>query len=124
MCITQQMPVVSSGGDVVLCCTVLRRLRRDNLSLRLFLLSPASGSVWLALFYPLPMSLHLLLLGLSSLVAVWRTDSLEHRLLRLETIPEHLMQTYQRLSRFSRCAVAHAARGADMHGCSGVVELL
>lgn len=84
----------------MLCCAVSCR---DNLSLRLFLLSPASGSVWLALFYPLPMPLHLLLLGLSSFVAVCRTNSLEHRLQRLEASPEHLAQTYQRLSRFSRC---------------------
>lgn len=81
----------------MLCC-------RDNLSLRLFLLSPGSGSVWLALFYPLPMPLHLLLLGLSSFVAVCRTNSLEHRLQQLDASPEHLTQTYQRLSRFSRCA--------------------
>jgi hypothetical protein len=76
---------------------------RDNLSLRLFLLSPASGSVWMALFYPLPMPLHLLLLGLSSFVAVCRISSLEQRLQRLEASSEHLTQTYQRLSRFSRC---------------------
>jgi hypothetical protein len=73
------------------------------LSLRLLLLSPASGSVWLALFYPLPMWLHLMLLVLSSFVAVCRTNSLEHRLQRLDASPEHLAETYQRLSRFSRC---------------------
>lgn len=106
---TNQLFIVCVGHALHCCCfpPCLLPARhmctcRDNLSLRLFLLSPASGSVWLALFYPLPMSLHLLLLALSSFVAVCRTDSLEHRLQRLDASPEHLTQTYQRLSRFSR----------------------
>lgn len=77
-------------------------LTRDNLSLRLFLLSPASGNIWLALFYPLPMGLHLVLLALSCVVAVWPSAALQHRLQQMEASPERLAQTYQRLSRFSR----------------------
>lgn len=92
----------SKVDPVFLSCIFCGACNRDNLSLRLFLLSPASGSVWLALFYPLPMSLQLMLLGLSSFVAVCRTSSLEHRLQRMDALPEHLAATYQRLSRFSR----------------------
>lgn len=78
------------------------RLFRRNLSLRLFLLSPAGGNVWLALFYPLPLSLHLLLLGLSSLVATWRSSALQERLSHLDISQEQLAHAYKQLSRFSK----------------------
>lgn len=78
------------------------RLFKDNLSMRLFLLSPAGGNVWLALFYPLPMSLHLVLLGLSTTVATWRSEALLHRLQHLGAAPEQLEAAYWRLCRFSR----------------------
>jgi hypothetical protein len=78
------------------------RLFRRNLSLRLFLLSPAGGNVWLALFYPLPLSLHLLLLGLSSLVATWRSSALQERLSHLEVSQEQLAHACKQLSRFSK----------------------
>lgn len=78
------------------------RLFKHNLSLRLFLLSPAGGNVWLALFYPLPLSLHLLLLGLSSLLATWRSSALQERLVHLDVSQEQLAQAYKQLSRFSK----------------------
>lgn len=78
------------------------RLLRRNLSMRLFLLSPAGGSVWLALFYPLPLLVHVLLLGVSSLVATWRSHALQERLQHLNVSPEQLTQAYQQLSRFSK----------------------
>jgi hypothetical protein len=78
------------------------RLFKDNLSVRLFLLSPAGGNVWLALFYPLPMSLHLGLLGLSTAVATWPSEALLNRLQHLGRAPEQLEAAYLRLSRFSR----------------------
>lgn len=78
------------------------RLVTHNLSLRLFFLSPAGGNMWLALFYPLPLSLHVLLLGFSSFVAIWRSSALQQRLLDLNVSSGQLSQAYQQLSRFSR----------------------
>lgn len=78
------------------------RLFRRNLSLRLFLLSPAGGNIWLALFYPLPLPMHLMLLGMSSIVAIWRSLALQQRLQYLNVAPEHLAQAHRHLSRFSK----------------------
>lgn len=93
------------------------RLLRRNLSIRLFLLSPCGGNVWLALFYPLPLLVHVLLLGVSSIVAVWRSQALHERLRLLDVSPEHLTNAYHQLSRFSRCAMScNCACSHCMHG--------
>jgi hypothetical protein len=78
------------------------RLFQRNLALRLLLLSPAGGNIWLALFYPLPPLQHIVLLALSAFVATWRSNALSTQLAGLGVREEQLTAAHQQLGRFSR----------------------
>ena len=71
-----------------------------SLGFKLFLISPANSNIWFAVFFPLPLHHHLLLLLLSVVTAVWPREAV-HQLGGAHS-GEQVQATYDRLSKFAR----------------------
>jgi hypothetical protein len=80
----------------------LALLSPHHLTLRAFLLSPASGNLWFSLFFPLPLEVHLPLLLLTTGAAVLRTPPVGSQLLASPELPTQTAAAYERLTRMTR----------------------
>jgi hypothetical protein len=73
-----------------------------SLGFKLFLISPANSNIWFAVFFPLPLHHHLLLLLLSVVTAVWPREAVNLQQLGAVHSGEQVQATYERLSKFAR----------------------
>ena len=87
-----------------------------HLVLRAFLLSPAATSLWFALFFPLPLGLHLALLLGTALAAAAAGPPLAAQLLAAPGVPEAVGAAHARLGRMARYLDAPAHRLAPRAG--------
>ncbi|KAI8475038.1 MAG: hypothetical protein J3K34DRAFT_488192 [Monoraphidium minutum] len=74
----------------------------SDVTLRMFLLSPASSNALFVLFYPLPFDLHLGLLALTALAAAARGAPMAPALLAAPALPPAAAAAYERLTRLAR----------------------
>lgn len=74
----------------------------EGLTVRMFLLSPASGNVWFSLFFPLPLDLHLGLLLVTTAAAVAHGTPMTKQLAALSQLPPETLAAYERFNRLTR----------------------